>query len=69
MFLSILQNHGDKGLGQRGQWAICKHLYFVFTIISNLNSDIDAFTHAPSFSFNEVKRFGKQYPNKPYSIG
>jgi hypothetical protein len=45
-----------KSLGKRGQWANCKHLYFVFTIIGSLDSDRDAFIHAPSFSFNEVKR-------------
>jgi hypothetical protein len=45
-----------KSLGKRGGWASCKHLYFVFTIIGNLNSKRDAFIHAPSFSFNEVKQ-------------
>jgi hypothetical protein len=44
-----------KSLGKRGQWAICNHLYFVLTIIGNLDSYRDAFIHAPSFSFNEVK--------------
>jgi hypothetical protein len=45
-----------KSLGKRGQWASCKHLYFVFTVIGSLNSDRDPFIHAPSFSFNEVKQ-------------
>ena len=45
-----------KSLGKRGQWANYKHLYFVFTIIGSLDSDGDAFIHAPSFSFNEVKQ-------------
>jgi hypothetical protein len=45
-----------KALGKRGQWANCKHLYFVFTVIGSLSSDRDAFIHAPSFSFNEVKQ-------------
>jgi hypothetical protein len=45
-----------KSLGKRGGWASCKHLYFVFTIIGSLNSERDAFIHAPSFSFNEVKQ-------------
>jgi hypothetical protein len=45
-----------KSLGKRGRCANCKHLYFVFTIIGSLDSDRDAFIHAPSFSFNEVKR-------------
>jgi hypothetical protein len=45
-----------KSLSKRGGWASCKHLYFVFTVIGNLNSERDAFIHAPSFSFNEVKQ-------------
>jgi hypothetical protein len=45
-----------KSLGERGQWANCKHLYFLFTIIGSLNSDINAFIHAFSFSFNEEKQ-------------
>jgi hypothetical protein len=45
-----------KSLGKRGQWTHCKHLYYIFTIICNLNSDVDVFIHAPSFSFSEVKR-------------
>jgi hypothetical protein len=45
-----------KCLGKCGQWANCKHLYFVYTVVGNLDYDRDAFIHAPSFSFNEVKR-------------
>jgi hypothetical protein len=45
-----------KSLGKRGQWANCKHLYFVFIVIGSLDSNRDAFICAPSFSFNEVKR-------------
>jgi len=45
-----------KSLGKQGQWANFKHLYFVFTVICNLQLAIDAFIHAPSFSFNEVKK-------------
>jgi hypothetical protein len=45
-----------KSLGKRGGWASCKHFYFVFTVIGSLNSERDAFIHAPSFSFNEVKQ-------------
>jgi hypothetical protein len=45
-----------KSLDKRGGWTSCKHLYFVFTIIGSLNSERDAFIHAPSFSFNEVKQ-------------
>jgi hypothetical protein len=45
-----------KSLGKRGGWANCKHLYFVFTVIGSPNSERDAFIHAPSFSFNEMKQ-------------
>jgi hypothetical protein len=45
-----------KSLGKHGGWTSCKHLYFVFTVISSLKSERDAFIHAPTFSFNEVKQ-------------
>ena len=45
-----------KSVGKRGSWASCKHLYFVFTVVGSLDSEKDAFIHAPSFSFNEVKQ-------------
>ena len=45
-----------KSLEGRGQWAYCKHLYFIFTVICGLQGDVEPFLHAPSFSFNKVKR-------------
>jgi hypothetical protein len=33
----------------------CKHLYFIFVKVSNIDPEIDLFIHAPTFSFNEVK--------------
>jgi hypothetical protein len=45
-----------KSLGKCDKWANCKHLYFVFTVLGSLDSNRDAFIHAPSFSFNEVKQ-------------
>ena len=33
----------------------CKHLYFIFVKVSNVDPKIDLFIHASSFSFNEVK--------------
>jgi hypothetical protein len=51
-----LKNMAAKSLNKHGQWANCKHVYFVFTVIGSLGSDRDAFIHAPSFSFNEVKQ-------------
>ena len=38
------------------QWANCKHLYYLFTVVCGLDSELDTFIHAASFSFNEVKR-------------
>ena len=43
-------------LGKRGIWANCKHLYFIFTVICNLQPASDVFIHAPTLSFNEVKQ-------------
>ena len=45
-----------KSLGGRGQWAYCNHLYFIFTVVCGLQGEVEPFLHAPSFSFNEVKR-------------
>jgi hypothetical protein len=42
-------------LGRRGQWANCKHLYFIFIVICRLDAKVDDFIYAPCFSFNEVK--------------
>jgi hypothetical protein len=44
-----------KAKRQRGQWANCKHLYFIFNVICKLDAQSDLYIHAPSFSFNEVK--------------
>ena len=45
-----------KSLEGRGQWAYCKHMYFIFTVICGLDGEVETFLYAPSFSFNEVKR-------------
>jgi hypothetical protein len=55
-FCEYFKDMATKSLGKRGGWASCKHLYFVFTIIGSLKSKRDAFIHAPSFSFNEIKQ-------------
>ena len=44
-----------KAKGGRSQWAYCKHLYFIFTVICGFDAEVDAFIHAPTLSFNEVK--------------
>jgi hypothetical protein len=33
----------------------CKHIYFIFVKVSNVDPKVDLFIHAPIFSFNEVK--------------
>jgi len=45
-----------KSLGKRGQWVNCKHLYYIFTQLCDLVPDVDYFIHAPSFSYNEIRR-------------
>jgi hypothetical protein len=34
-----------KALGKRAQWANCKHLYFVFTVIGSLDSARESYMH------------------------
>jgi hypothetical protein len=53
---AFFKDMATQSLGRRGGWASCKHLYFVFTVIGSLKSERDAFIHAPTFSFNEVKQ-------------
>jgi hypothetical protein len=53
---AFFKDMATKSLGRCGRWASCKHLYFVFTVIGSLKSKRDAFIHAPTFSFNEVKQ-------------
>jgi hypothetical protein len=52
----FFKDMATKSLGRRGGWASCKYLYFVFIVIGSLKSKRDAFIHAPTFSFNEVKQ-------------
>jgi hypothetical protein len=33
----------------------CKYIYFIFVKVSNVDSKVDSFIHAPTFSLNEVK--------------
>jgi hypothetical protein len=33
----------------------CKHLYYIFVKVSNLDPEVNLFIHAQTFSFNEVK--------------
>ena len=53
---SSFKEMSDKSLGKRGQWTYCKHFYFIFNIVCGLDSEVDVFMHAPSFSWNETKQ-------------
>ena len=33
----------------------CKHLYYIFIKVFNLDAEVNLFIHAPTFSFNEIK--------------
>ena len=52
----FFKDMSSKALGKRGQWSNCKHLYYIFHVVCGLDSDVDVFMHAPSFSFNDIKR-------------
>jgi hypothetical protein len=41
-----------KALGKQGQWANCKYLYFIFTVICRLDAEVDDFIHAPTLEEN-----------------
>jgi hypothetical protein len=44
------------GVGKKGQWISCKHLYYVFRYLCKVDYTTDKFIHAPTFSYNEVMR-------------
>ena len=50
-FKDMISKFGRK----RNSFLHCKHLYFIFVKVSNLDPEVDLFIHAPTFSFNEVK--------------
>lgn len=42
---------------KNGVWYYCKHLYYIFRVVCNLDYNEDLFVHSATFSFNETKRF------------
>jgi hypothetical protein len=50
-FVDMISNFGRK----RNPYLNCKHLYYIFIKVSNLDAEVNLFIHAPTFSFNEVK--------------
>lgn len=43
-------------LGKKGQWVNCKHMYYIFRFLCNLEYQTAPFIHALNFSYNEVMR-------------
>lgn len=41
-------------MGKRGQWVLCKHLYYLFRYVCKADETTDKFIHAPTFNYNEV---------------
>ena len=50
-FKDMISKFGHK----RNSFLHCKHLYFIFVKISNLDPEVDLFIHFLILSFNEVK--------------
>jgi len=48
-----------KALGKRGQWTNCKHLYFLFIGICQLDAEVDVFIHAPNLALTRSNVFFK----------
>ena len=40
---------------KRNPYQNCKHLYYIFIKVLNLDPEVNLFIHAPIFNFNEVK--------------
>lgn len=40
----------------RGLWYNCKHLCYIFRMVCGMQLPEDLFVHAPTLSFNEIKR-------------
>jgi hypothetical protein len=41
-------------VGKRGQWVLCKQLYYVFGYFCKVDYMTYSFIHTPTFSYNEV---------------
>jgi hypothetical protein len=50
-FLDIISKFGRK----QNSYINCKHMYYIFVKVSNLDAEVNLFIHTPTFSFNEVK--------------
>ena len=50
-FLDMISKFGRK----QKSYMNCKHLYYIFVKVSNLDAEVHLFIHAPTFSFNDDK--------------
>ena len=50
-FLDMISKFGRK----QKNYLNCKHMYYIFIKVSNLEAEVHLFIHARTFSFNEVK--------------
>ena len=50
-FKEIMSKFGRRGF----VYKHCKHLYYILVKVCALDSEVDLFIHAPTFSFNEVR--------------
>ena len=46
----------SSAIGRRGQYVNCKHLYYIFRFLCQLDYKADMFIHAPTLSLDEVKQ-------------
>jgi hypothetical protein len=60
------KNMATKSLDKCGQWAISKHLYFVFTVIGSLDSDRNAFIHASTLELLYLLALKKENSSSKY---
>ena len=50
-FLDMISKFGRK----RNSYLNCKHLYYIFIKVFNLDPKVNLFIYAPTFSINEIK--------------
>lgn len=39
-------------MGKRGEWVLCKHLYYIFKYMCKVVDAIEKFVHTATFSYN-----------------
>ena len=51
-----LGKKSSQTLGKKRKWMSCKHLYYVFSFLCKVDYESDKCIHAPTYTYNEVKR-------------